>query len=219
MLKRAFSLAVEWELIEKSPARFVRLFHEEGKIERYLSEEELQRLMAVLETHENRTVCLIVQFLLFTGCRKSEALNLRWEFVDLVNRIARLPAHLSKGRKIRTLILSEQAVDVLRKLDTRGESSYCFLNRRTGKNYTTIDKTFRRIMKKANIDNFSPHCCRHTFISYVLQSGRSLFDAQHLASHSYSKITEKYAHLSTKSLQDAANSASDIISGAMRRSG
>lgn len=218
-LKRAFSFSVDSELLEKSPARTIRLFHEESQIERYLNEEELQRLMTVLATHPNRTVSLIVQFLLLTGCRKSEALYLRWEYVDLKNRIARLPANVAKGKKIRTLVLSEQAVEVLKQLDTREKYSHCFINKQTGKPYTTIDKSFRRLIQLAGIENFRIHDCRHTFISYVLQSGGSLFEAQRLASHSSSKVTARYAHLSTKSLQEAANNASDIISGAVRKAG
>jgi site-specific recombinase XerD len=39
---------------------------------------------------------------------------------------------------------------------------------------------------------------------------------QQILGHSDPKITMRYSHLSSKSLQDAANSASIIINGAMK---
>jgi hypothetical protein len=46
--------------------------------------------------------------------------------------------------------------------------------------------------------------------------GRTLYEVQQILGHSDSKVTERYAHLSTKTLQAAANSASVIIKGAMK---
>jgi site-specific recombinase XerD len=41
---------------------------------------------------------------------------------------------------------------------------------------------------------------------------------QQILGHSYPSVTQRYAHLSTKSLQEAADSASDVIKGAMPES-
>ncbi|MGV3681346.1 MAG: hypothetical protein ACO1PM_16720 [Acidovorax sp.] len=62
-------------MLDKNPAAGVPLFNEDNKIERYLNEDELQRLLGVLRTDDNRTVCQIALFLLSTGARLNEALQ------------------------------------------------------------------------------------------------------------------------------------------------
>jgi site-specific recombinase XerD len=59
------------------------------------------------------------------------------------------------------------------------------------------------------------HDLRHMYASCQVNSGRTLFEVQQILGHSDPKVTQRYAHLSSKSLQDAANSASVIIKGAM----
>ena len=69
-------------MLEKNPAAGVPLFNVDNKVERYLDGAELERLLQVLRTDENRTVCRIALFLLSTGCRLNEALRATWGQVD-----------------------------------------------------------------------------------------------------------------------------------------
>jgi site-specific recombinase XerD len=49
----------------------------------------------------------------------------------------------------------------------------------------------------------------------LINSGRSLFEVQKILGHSTPIMTQRYAHLSTKTLQEASNAASDAIQAAM----
>jgi integrase len=60
----------------------VPLFNEDNKVERYLNEDELQCLLGVLRTDENRMVCQIALFLLSTGARLNEALQAKGGQID-----------------------------------------------------------------------------------------------------------------------------------------
>jgi site-specific recombinase XerD len=51
----------------------------------------------------------------------------------------------------------------------------------------------------------------------LINSGRSLFEVQKILGHSTPIVTQRYAHLSTKTLQEASNAASDAIQAAMDR--
>ena len=55
------------------------------------------------------------------------------------------------------------------------------------------------------------HDLRHCYASFLVNDGRTLYEVQAILGHSSSKVTERYAHLSTRTLQDAANSASAKI--------
>ena len=72
-----------------NPASKVPLFHEDNKVENYLSDAELERLLTVLRTDENRTVCQIALLLLSSGCRLNELLSAKWVDVDLEKKYSK----------------------------------------------------------------------------------------------------------------------------------
>ena len=61
------------------------------------------------------------------------------------------------------------------------------------------------------------HDLRHQYASFLVNSGRTLYEVLAILGHSDPKVTQRYAHLSTKALQEAANAASAVINGASRR--
>ena len=142
LLRHSLNLAVDWGVLDRNPAAGVKQFNEDNKVERYLNEEELKRLLKVLHTNKNRTVCQIVLFLLATGARLNEALSARWENVDKERRVWRIPIADSKSRHMRSVPLNDSAIAVLDQLDTAGKYEHLFINRKTGKPYTTIYKTW-----------------------------------------------------------------------------
>ena len=89
VLSRMFSLAEAWERLPpgRNPCRSVRRYKERS-CERFLTPEEFRRLGRVLRDAETDgsvwpPVIAALRLLLLTGCRKSEILTLRWEFMDL----------------------------------------------------------------------------------------------------------------------------------------
>jgi integrase len=217
VIRHALNLGVEWNLLETNPAVRIPLFHEDNKVEHYLNDAELERLMAVLRTDENRIVCQIAILLLSTGCRLNEVLSARWVDVDLNRRILKIRAINSKSKRLRSVPLNESAMEVLNQLNTCGEYEHLFINQQTGKPYTTITKVWHRIRQKAGLDHLRLHDLRHQYASFLVNSGRTLYEVQQILGHSDPKVTMRYTHLSTKALQEAASSASARIEEAMRR--
>jgi site-specific recombinase XerD len=101
--------------------------------------------------------------------------------------------------------------------DTKGYD-YLFINHQTGLPYKTIMKVWTRLRNKAGLPHLRIHDLSHSFASFLVNSGRTLYEVQQILGHSQSIVTERYAHLSTKTLQDASNSASVIIQGALASS-
>ena len=92
-----FNLAERWGLRPdgSNPVRHVEKYRE-NKVERYLSQEELERLAQVLRDAENSGaespfVVAAIRLLLFTGARLNEILTLKWDFVDLDRSLINLP--------------------------------------------------------------------------------------------------------------------------------
>ena len=188
-------------------------------MENLLSDEQLERLLSVLKTDENRMVCLIALFLLSTGVRLNEALQAKWSQVDQKNRVWRIPAANSKSKRTRAVPLNDSALEVLTQLTTRERYEHVFINFQTELPYTTISKVWGRLRTKAGLPHLRIHDLRHQFASFLVNSGQTLFMVQQILGHSSPSVTQRYAHLSTKSLQEAANSASVMINGALGATG
>lgn len=173
-------------------------------------------LMKVLTTHDNQDVARICIWLLSTGARCGEALKAEWKDVSRENRIWRIPASNSKSRRVRAVPIPDSGLDILDQLQSAGKSRYLFPSPKTeGQPYTTIAKSWGRIRKLAGLEHLRIHDLRHQYASFLVNSGRTLYEVQTILGHSDAKVTARYSHLSTKSLQDAANSASVMLKGAM----
>jgi integrase len=180
--------------------------------------EELERLVRVLKEDgpRHRNVRLIALFLLSTGARLNEALQAKWQDIDRDNRVWRIPARTSKSKRVRSVPLNDSAIEVLAQLDTKGE--HLFVNGNTRKPYTTVHKVWERLRTEADLPHLRIHDLRHQYASFLVNSGRTLYEVQNILGHSDPSVTQRYAHLSSKAMQEAANSASDIINGAMPKS-
>jgi integrase len=154
----------------------------------------------MLRTDKNRTACQIVLLLLSLGCRLNELLSAKWVDVDLERKILKIRATNSKSRQLRSVPLNESAMEVLNVLDTQGKFEYLFINRQTGNPYTTITKVWGRLRKQSGLDHLRLHDLRHQYASFLVNSGRTLYEVQQIPGHSDSKVTQRYAHLSTKTL-------------------
>jgi integrase len=218
LMKRTLNLAIQWEIIEgPNSAVGIQQYKEMNLKETYLDDQTLPKLLSVIKIDKNKTVCFIILFLLSTGARLNEALQARWEDIDIEKRVWRIPASSAKSGRSRAIALNEMSIDVLNGLDTKNGFEYLFINKQTGRPYTTIQKVWNRLRNKADLKHVRIHDLRHSYASYLINNGFSLFSVSCALGHSNPLITKRYAHLSAKSLQDAADSASDVIKEAMKK--
>ena len=210
-LRRIMNLAVQWDYLEKNVLTNIPLMKVDNKVERYLSEEEVARLVDVLTRDLAYGQSYVLLYLLSTGARLNEAIQAKWEQVDLEKRIWRIPATNSKSKKTRSVPLNDSAMWVLDQLWTQGKHAYLFVNEATQKPWVTITRAWYRLRAKAGIENLRVHDLRHSYASFLVNGGRSLYEVQQILGHSDPKVTMRYAHLSTKALQEAANVASMIV--------
>lgn len=212
LLRRVCNLAVTWEMLERNVLKGIKLFHLDNQRDTFLKDEEVDRLVEVLKTHENRRVSLIVLFLLSTGARLSEGLCAKWEQVDVEKGVWKIPATNSKSKKVKHLPLNTSALWVINQLESAGKSPYLFPSPASGKPYTTITRAWYVIRKAAGLpSNFRIHDLRHTFASRLVSAGRSLYEVQTLLGHADPRTSQRYAHLSQKRAQEASNAAAFAI--------
>jgi integrase len=217
LLRHVLNMAVEWEMLEKNPATGVKLFNVDNRVEQYLNEDELKRLLKVLQTDKNRTVCLIVLFLLATGVRLQEGMQARWVDIDRDNKVWRIPAANAKSKHSRLAVLNTFVFkNVIDQLDTDGKYEHLFINRKTGKPFVSIAKSWDRLRCDATLPGFKLHSLRRTHASYVVNNGHSLLLASRLLGHTDPSITAKhYAVVANDSLRAASESVASVINQSM----
>lgn len=209
-MRRALNLAVQWDMLEKNPLKNFELFMVDNQVENYLNDEQLQKLLEVLRTDKNRMVCMILMLLLSTGARANEAMTATWKNISIENKVWKVDAIRSKSKRTRSIPLNDSALWVLEQVGTKDKSEYIFPSPASGKPFHAITRPWYRLCKKAGV-KIRIHDLRHGFASMLVSGGRSLYEVQQILGHSDPKVTMRYAHLSSKTLQEAANAGSVIV--------
>ena len=200
----------------RTPLLGIKLLPVHNIVENYLDDQQLAKLLSVLTNHPNRTVCLMALWLLSTGARSGEAMKAKWCDVDRERRLWKIGAAQSKGKIAGAVFLNSSALDVLDQLDTHGRFEHLFINRRTGKPFTTITKSWERIKDQAGLVHFRPHDLRHQHAVMLINSRRTLFEVATALRHKDPNTTTiRYAHLTSQTMQDVSNCADMAIKRAM----
>lgn len=187
-LKAAFARAVKLEYIERNPFRDVQLFRIDQKTPVFLNIEEIDKFLSVMTKRDHKT---FFQFLLYTGCRREEALKITWDKIDIEGRKIKIIA--KKTGKLRTIPIGDRLLEILKEHKAGQKGSKKLFNFGRG----TVFYVFHKYKKLARIEKyFNLHSLRHTFASHLVMNGVSLYAVKEFLGHSTIKMTEIYAHLS-----------------------
>jgi integrase len=219
-----FNWAVSHELMDTNPAKGVQVA-KTRKLERFLSDAEASKLLAMLSDRTatgamNRQHADVIRLLLFTGARKSEVLGLRWSEVDLLrNRLSIPPERTKCGSHngIRRIPLGTPARDILRKIERSSE--YVFPADRNGRSghMTGIQKTWKQVCDLCGLGNMRLHDLRHSFASFAIANGESIFLISNVLGHSTTRMTERYLHLRDEDVRGLAERTTQRIVGSAAR--
>ncbi|MEG2140087.1 MAG: site-specific integrase [Bilophila sp.] len=218
MVRFIFNQAIRWDVLApgSNPVAGIQAYEDNGARERFLTEAEVIRLFAELEKNKNIQVGQVIKLLLYTGARKREILDARWEHIDFQRRILLVP--LSKSGKPRKITLSDVAVSLLQSLPREEGIPWVFFNPKTRKPPVSIFSAWDTIRRNVGLRDVRLHDLRHSFASFLVNSGRSLYEVQKLLGHHDPKVTMRYAHLATKSLVEAVNVVGRLLPGQRKAS-
>jgi integrase len=209
LFSKLFKLGVAWGRIDKNPCVGIDKFKEAGAKQRYLSPDEVRRVMAAALQEANIYASAAIRFLLLTGIRREECLTARWEHVDLEQRTLFLP-HTKNGRS-RTVFLNDAAAQLLASLPHINGSPWVFPGRDPAKPLNNPRKAFHRILDAAGVEHCRLHDCRHTHASLLVNQGASLYQVQQLLGHASPQTTQRYSHLAAQTLRDTSQLVSRIV--------
>ncbi len=212
MLNHVFNCAIRFEVLppHSNPCKGVEMFQLQLR-ERYLRPPELQALFNELDGNRNTMVGQVIRLLLYTGARKREVLDARWSEVDLEHAVLWVPPERSKSKRPRPIALSHAALELIRTLPREPDVPYLFFNPRTRKPPVSIFTAWDSIRRKVGLADLRLHDLRHSYASFLVNAGRSLYEVQRLLGHQDPKVTMRYAHLSQGAMVEAANVVADVL--------
>ena len=195
--------------ITKNPTAGYPLMKEDNKHERFLTKEDAQVLFESLKRSNNKMLQYIIPLLLLTGARKREVLDARWEDFDFERNSWRI--HTTKLGCARHIPLSDGAITLLQSVPRFANCPWAFPNPQTKLPFTSIFFAWDSARQAAGLGDVRIHDLRHSFASFLVNAGRTLYEVQLLLGHTQIKTTARYSHLSKDTLLDASNAAARAV--------
>jgi integrase len=148
--------------------------------------------------------------LLFTGLRRTEALCLRWENVNL--KLGTLCAVDTKNHSDHVLPMGRYVWELMRRLRSASDSDWVFANPLTGGRITDPHRQVVNVVAKSGVP-FSPHDLRRTFASIVSRLGDRLsyYTTKRLLNHRMSDVTQGYVQFDLEQLRSAMQAVEDFV--------
>jgi len=193
ILRRCFNLALQWGLSQNNPVKGIEFFKIPKNRIRFLTVEEISRLLQTCHGY----IRDIILTALHTGGRKSEILGLKWENIDLENRL--VVFERTKNDEVRQIPMTD-ALYVMFSNRRRENlnSEYVFMGKNTGNSIVDVRYPFYSALDSVGIENFRFHDLRHTYASQLVMSGVDILTVKELLGHRDLKTTLIYAHLAPK---------------------
>ncbi len=205
-------------LLPSNPGRGVKPYKGEKK-ERFLSEAEVSRLAETLATMEAEhalpaVAAAAIRLLLLTGCRKNEILSLRWEWIDFDRGGLCLPDSKAGAR---TIPLAAPALEILAGLPRSSE--WVLPAAKGDGHYVGLGKAWERVRRRAGLDGVRTHDLRHSFASFAVADGATLYLVGKVLGHRQARTTEVYAHLADDPVRAVTDRTAARIAAAMKNGG
>lgn len=246
LLGGILTFAVKKELRTDNPVKGTQRF-KDRKCTRYLSGSELQRLGIAIAASQaewdnfeaaqggsvalghkgpsprppnaaSPTALAAIKLLLFTGARRSEILDLKWEHVDLVQGYLRLTdakVLTDEAARLKVIPLGAPAVEVLRGMPKLNSSRHVFPATRGEGSYKGLPKAWTKLCARAGLSRTRLHDLRHSFASVGASTGNSLPMLGAILGHRDPRTTQRYAHIAHDPAKAAADQVAQTIADAM----
>lgn len=212
--------------------------YEEKSHERFLRPSEVQALGKALSTldaeidaaargeverenkHANKAqprvavhALAAVRLLVFTGMRPREVLTLKWEHVDVENRVINLKDAKTGDRQV---TLGTAALKVLASIPVIEGNPFVIVGNREGQHVASLQHTWETVRKEAGLTDVRLYDLRHSYASTLAKGGAPVYEIQALLGHRNISTSMRYIHLTNDQVRSAADKANASIEAAMQ---
>jgi integrase len=218
ILKRAFNLGRKQTPPKVIRVPYIPMLEENNVRKGFFEHEEYLRMRDALP-EEIRPLLI---FAYYTGCRKGEILSLKWEQVDLENRIIRLDPGTTKNDEPRVIPVTGDLLEMLKSQRTIRDELFpeCdFVFFREGQPVRNFRKSWDQACvasKLAGKDGRPArlfHDLRRTGVRNLMRAGVPERIAMAISGHKTRSVFDRYNIVSETDLKDAARKLDSYLAG------
>lgn len=168
---------------------------EDGRITVLTFDQEDAMMARLSEDHRH-----FANFCLYTGCRYSEAANLKWEDVDMKGAV-QVRFWNTKTGKPRSIPLASPALRALQTSEALGWASpFQWIS------YRAFVRAWHEAREAVGLGpEYVPYVMRHTCATRLAKTGMTDLKLMNWMGHASLMMTRKYTHMDTSDLQEGAN--------------
>lgn len=197
-------------MLKKKFVYEVKRPRKDKKLPVVLSKEDIAKILSSVDNIKHKAILMLVYS---AGLRVGEVVKLKPDDIDSKRMLIHIKG--AKGRKDRYTLLSETALEMLRKYwrDYKPDK-WLFEGSRDGRYLSTrtVQAIFEHARERAGAKkDVTVHSLRHSFATHLLEGVTDLRYIQELLGHASSKTTEIYTHVSSKSLGKIKNPLDTLI--------
>lgn len=196
VLGKCLRKARDWELLDRVPP--IEHLSAAPPETDYLTEGEIERLVAATEAGKWRTAVLLAAR---TGLRLGEIAGLQWDCVDFDTRRVVVKRNLVRGHlgstksnRERSVRLTRDAADALSALPRQGPFVFCGARGALLRD-DSARKPLHAACARAGLRRIGWHTLRHSFASELARRGTPLFVIKELLGHATIDVTQRYTHI------------------------
>lgn len=212
-LNTFFKFLIINNIIKSNPMEFIEYPKLSKKLPEYLTPEEVEKILNIIETKNYIGIRdrALFELMYSTGLRVSEVINITFMDIDLKNNILKIKG---KGNKERVIPFGKICNDFINKYLSfsriqlnKKNLPFLFLSRRGDKlSRITIWKNMKKYAIAAGIrKNIYPHILRHSFATHLISNGADIRFVQELLGHESILTTEIYTHLDINTILEFYN--------------
>ena len=199
-LRSVMNYALRHEFISEIPVQAWPKIKVDNKRDRVLTTTEWKTLEKNLPKHIKE----MAQIAYYTGMRQGEILQIEWSQFDFEKGFVRLRADQTKSKTARAVSLCQEAVDVFKRIPKDLRFKQRVFVSTVGRPYTrftgSLQREWKRSLKKSAIEDFSFHDLRHCYVSRMRLAGIPDFLIQRQVGHKDGKMTDRYTTINESEL-------------------
>ncbi|HWN11634.1 MAG TPA: site-specific integrase [Pyrinomonadaceae bacterium] len=196
VLSRIFSIAIDNGMNIQNPCRKVKLLRMDNQRNRYLSEDEETRLMAILVGRRAHLRSIVI-LALHTGMRRGEILSLRWNQIDFARGL--ILVQRTKSGRDRMIPMNSIIRETLAAIRGQATDDQVFP-------INDVKRSFVYACGKAKIADFHFHDLRHTAATRLADRGADAFQIAAILGHATIQMSARYTHATDHGLRRAMES-------------